>query len=189
MKSPILRLVVIAVLATVFVGQLMWRNRTPAAASASSVKRPELSPLQPSRYRRVYAINRLAGGHLALPGGICLGNRSDLFVSDKATCRVYRLSRDGKVISSFGRLGQGPGEFASPTALAQDSDGYLYVADTGNNRIQKLTADGAQVAVLRDHIERPSSVAIAGNGTLYIGSENANAESINRFDRSGAWLG
>jgi streptogramin lyase len=50
--------------------------------------------------------------------------------------RISRFTRDGKFISSFGRLGTGPGQFRTPHALAFDSRGRLFVADRGNVRLQ-----------------------------------------------------
>lgn len=43
---------------------------------------------------------------------------------------------------AFGERGNGPGQFLDPNALAVDMAGNIYVADTGNNRIQKLKSDG-----------------------------------------------
>ena len=44
-------------------------------------------------------------------------------------------------LRSFGKLGSGPGEFDEPSGIAVD-EGNVLVCDTGNNRIQKFTADG-----------------------------------------------
>jgi len=48
--------------------------------------------------------------------------------------RIY--SADGKQLSSFGQSGVRVGQFAGPGALWIDSDDRLYVADSGNGRIQ-----------------------------------------------------
>jgi hypothetical protein len=41
-------------------------------------------------------------------------------------------------LRGIGGLGSGPGRFRVPHALALDSRGFLYVADTMNGRVQKL---------------------------------------------------
>ena len=41
-------------------------------------------------------------------------------------------------VKKFGESGRGDGEFSSPTGLALDSNDTLYVADTGNDRIQSF---------------------------------------------------
>ena len=42
----------------------------------------------------------------------------------------------------FGEIGGGEGQFLEPEGLAVDMSGNLFVVDTGNNRVQKLAADG-----------------------------------------------
>lgn len=46
-----------------------------------------------------------------------------------------------------GLMGNGEGQFVSPHGIAAAADGSLYVADTGNNRIQHLAADGTVLQV------------------------------------------
>lgn len=48
------------------------------------------------------------------------------------------FSEDGSVLLTFGAKGDGPGSFEAPRAIAARPDGVLFVADTGNNRIQRL---------------------------------------------------
>ncbi len=43
---------------------------------------------------------------------------------------------------SWGTPGAGPGQFSTPLSIAVGPDASVYVADTGNYRIQKFTADG-----------------------------------------------
>jgi DNA-binding beta-propeller fold protein YncE len=54
--------------------------------------------------------------------------------------RLQRFTSTGTFLEKFGKEGNGPGEFEAPGGIALNpSSGDLYVADDGNNRIQRLT--------------------------------------------------
>lgn len=56
--------------------------------------------------------------------------------------RVQAFTTDGKYLFGIGSTGDGPGEFSYPHGMAVDSNGDLYVADAGNQRIQKFKLPG-----------------------------------------------
>lgn len=56
--------------------------------------------------------------------------------------RIKKFTSAGEYITSWGSRGEDKGELDSPSGLAVDPHGYVYVADTGNNRIQKFISDG-----------------------------------------------
>jgi predicted membrane-bound mannosyltransferase/DNA-binding beta-propeller fold protein YncE len=80
----------------------------------------------------------------------------------------------------FGSQGSGPGQFERPNGIAIGPDGYVYVADTGNHRIQKFTPDGQFVATwgknstieaeagLPQGFNEPWGVALAPDGSIYV---------------------
>ena len=45
-------------------------------------------------------------------------------------------------MTQWGTVGTGDGNFTSPSGVAVDSTGDVYVADSGNSRIQKFTPTG-----------------------------------------------
>ncbi len=52
--------------------------------------------------------------------------------------RVQLFTPEGKYLLGIGGTGKEPGQFVRPHGMAVDSKGYLYVADAGNQRIQKF---------------------------------------------------
>lgn len=52
--------------------------------------------------------------------------------------RVQLFTTEGKYLFGIGGTGNEPGQFARPHGMAVDSKGHLYVADAGNERIQKF---------------------------------------------------
>jgi len=67
----------------------------------------------------------------------------------------------------FGTEGSGPGEFMHPSGIAVGPDGYVYVADTGNNRVQILDDTNkwartiGSVGWRAGELDSPTSVAVS----------------------------
>ena len=87
--------------------------------------------------------------------------------------RIVRMTKDGKYISEFGKLGSGPGEFMGPHALAFDSQGRLFVADRSNNRVQIFDRTMTFVDEWR-HFGRPSGIAILKDDTLVVADSESS---------------
>ena len=69
------------------------------------------------------------------PAGISIED-DVIFVSDCGENRLVVFSTDGKFVTSFGGFGKQEGQFYTPQSIALDTDGYLYVCDYVNNRVQ-----------------------------------------------------
>jgi hypothetical protein len=65
------------------------------------------------------------------------------------TAALRQYDANGKYLRTFGRHGQGPGEYASPSGLAQFSDGRIALRDLGNGRIDIYSLTGESVATWR----------------------------------------
>jgi DNA-binding beta-propeller fold protein YncE len=50
-----------------------------------------------------------------------------------------------ELVTKWGSRGSANGQFQSPRGIAVDSSGNVYVADSGNHRVQKFSSDGAYV--------------------------------------------
>lgn len=60
------------------------------------------------------------------------------FVSDYNNHRVKVYDLEGNLQTIFGEHGRAPGQFSLPEGVWVDTYGYLWVADAGNSRIQKI---------------------------------------------------
>jgi DNA-binding beta-propeller fold protein YncE len=87
-------------------------------------------------------------GHLRLfhePNEAVVGPSGDIFVLQghgKANSLVAKFDRDGNFIKTFGGTGKGPGQFDLPHSIVFDAEGFIYIADRNNGRIQVFDADG-----------------------------------------------
>ncbi len=61
-----------------------------------------------------------------------------VYVSNVVNNRIVVFDASGNFLTTFGSFGAVPGQSIGFDELAWDSDGNLYVADYGNQRIQKF---------------------------------------------------
>jgi len=67
----------------------------------------------------------------------------DFYVSDGyGNARVHKYTPDGKLLLAWGESGTAPGEFNIVHNIATDSEGWVYVADRENHRIQVFDRNG-----------------------------------------------
>jgi len=76
-------------------------------------------------------------GQFSAPAGIAVDSRDNVYVTEIGNDRVQVFDCNGAFIMSFGQKGSGAGEFKNLHGIIVDKKtGWLYVADTGNNRVQ-----------------------------------------------------
>ena len=90
-------------------------------------------------------------GELHFPISFDVGPDGRIYVLDAANSRIQVFRPDGDYLTQWGGRGSGPGQFDFGVALgveeesqefvgsiAVDDEGFIYVADVGNRRIQKF---------------------------------------------------
>ena len=61
----------------------------------------------------------------------------------------------------FGTYGDDQGQFYEPVDVDVDNEGFVYVTDSGNNRVQKFTPDGQFVCSFGEEQSEPRSPAMS----------------------------
>jgi tripartite motif-containing protein 71 len=107
-------------------------------------------------YRREVGSAGTRPGQLTSVGGLAVAGDGSLLVADGSS-RVDRFDAAGSLLNSFGRAGTGVGQFrfgagggnaaGAGGGLAASGD-TVYVADTGNDRIQRFSIDGGRGTVI-----------------------------------------
>ncbi|KZE78593.1 hypothetical protein AV654_02245 [Paenibacillus elgii] len=134
------------------------------------------------------------------PARVSVDGNDNIYVADTGNHRIQKLTAATGVWSEWkssgGGAGSGLGEFSTPSEVAIDGSGNIYVADAGNHRIQKLTAatgvwsewkssTGGAGSGLGE-FNNPKGVAVDGSGNVY--AADSNNERVQRLDvRSGSW--
>jgi sugar lactone lactonase YvrE len=138
------------------------------------------------------------------PWGIAIDASGNLYVSDSGDNLIRKITPGGvvttiagvttspEVLSTYGVMTNGTGtaaHFLNPTGMAVDPSGNVYVADSGNNEIRKispqvvvttlagswsLTAGDADGTGSLARFYEPGYVAVDGSGNLYV-SDDLNA--------------
>ena len=86
----------------------------------------------------------------------------DIYVSDGyGNARVHKFAPDGSYLFSWGRSGVGDGEFSLPHNIACDAEGWVYVADRENHRVQVFDGAG-RYETQWNRVHRPSALHLAG---------------------------
>lgn len=105
----------------------------------------------------------------------------DIFVSDgyQNAC-VHKFDPSGRLLQSWGTPGTGPGEFNLPHNICCDPDGWIYVADRENSRVQIFDQSGRYETQI-NNMHRPSGLAITpGTCPDCIVGELASYLQVNR---------
>ena len=140
------------------------------------------------------------------PTGVAADGSGNVYVADTTNNTIRKITPAGAVSTLAGLAGvsgssDGAGSaalFSRPGGLALDSLLNLYVADTGNSTIRKITPAGVVttvaglpgVAGLKDGVgndawfNQPQDVAVDGSGTVYV-ADTGNA-TIRRVTAAGA---
>ena len=114
-----------------------------------------------------------------LPAGIALAPSGDIFIADGyGNCRVHRFSSEGELKLSWGKPGDGPGEFNLPHGIWIDRHGRVLVADRENDRVQVFTQEGEHIATWATDLIGPALFYVDDEDTVYIPEHNGGFISI-----------
>jgi len=68
---------------------------------------------------------------------------NNIFVSDSVNCHISQFSGNGSYMTEWSSGGTNNGELESPRGMARNGLWDFYIADIGNNRIQKFDSNGS----------------------------------------------
>ena len=146
-----------------------------------------------------------ATSHFFKPSGIAVDSSGTLYVTDTGNDTIRTISAAGIVATLAGspqQVGSADGagsaaRFSSPLGIAVDSGGNIYVADSGNQTVRKVTpsgivstlagspgqsgsADGIGTAA---RFKSPSGIAVDSAGNVYV-ADTGN-DTVRRISPSG----
>jgi hypothetical protein len=124
------------------------------------------------------------------PAAIAIDSGGNAYIADSGASVIWKVSAGGSLSLFAGAInitgtGNGPAlsaRFNAPSGIAVDGSGNVYVADSGNDTIRVITADGAVstlagqpgVAGAQDGVGSgaqftdPQGITVDGSGTVYV---------------------
>ncbi len=60
----------------------------------------------------------------------------NVYVADRANHRIQKFDRNGAFLTAWGEPGVKSGQMSNPVDVAVAPDGTIYVADSGNARVE-----------------------------------------------------
>jgi sugar lactone lactonase YvrE len=143
---------------------------------------------------RAQPVARLAtASPLRTPTGVAVDASRDVFIADGAANVVAKVSPAGALSIFAGRASGLAGQptagaatssrLHTPTGVATDAAGDLYIADTANNRVEEVNLSGRLavlagtgssgapsygVSALSSRLSAPAAVAVNADGVIYI---------------------
>jgi uncharacterized protein (TIGR03437 family) len=139
---------------------------------------------------------------LNFPTGMALDSSGNIYIADSLNYRIRKVT--GGAISTIGGNGVfsysgdgGPASSAqlnTPQAVAVDSSGNLYICDTVNNVVRKVTASGTITTIAGNgtqgyggdggaataaQLNKPQGIAVDSSGNIYVAdTQNARVRKI-----------
>jgi uncharacterized protein (TIGR03437 family) len=117
------------------------------------------------------------------PAGVAMDSAGNLYLADRDNNRIRRVAPGGTIttIAGTGQPGDsGDGASATsaqlnaPSSVSVDSAGTVYIADTGNHRVRKITLDGRIQAATNQGLLTPVyAIPDASASNIYIADADA----------------
>lgn len=111
-----------------------------------------------------------------------LSPKGEIYVSDGyGNACVHKFSPDGKLMKTWGEPGTDPGQFNIVHNIVTDSDGWVYVADRENHRVQVFDGNG-RYETQWNNLHRPCALCCCGGGRQpnFIVGELGPGMAVNR---------
>lgn len=104
-----------------------------------------------------------------------------IYVAETGANRVLLFAKDGKMSQCWQTEGAGFGRFSAPEGIVVGKDGEVYCADTGNNRVYRLSSSFTPKDLW--NIATPVGITRDDEGNIYVVSNSLH--KVIKFDKFG----
>jgi len=160
----------------------MWQLNTEAALQQVVESDPYVEKTVSRQADFFVGISGANPGELTTPHGIDIAADGSIYVANSGNNRIEKFSESGVLLDTYGTYANvlegaaAGGTMNQPWDVAVGTDGSIYVADTFNHRIQKLSANGTFIKMWGtfaqgddpENLWGPRSIAVAPNGNVLV---------------------
>ena len=115
--------------------------------------------------------NRVLGGDL---GGITFDLKGNVWVADRGSSLVFKLSQDGRLLQTIDHAGSKSDLLHCPTGVSVSPEGLVYICDSGNHRVTVHDEEGMFLFAFGSKgsgpgcFDEPRDVTFGSDGLVYV---------------------
>ncbi len=134
----------------------------------------------------VWIVNGAVAGEIKVkelsPVSIAVDSSGALWALDKKKGVLAKLDESGNIVARIGSSGSQKGQFDDPEDFAISSTGVIFVADSGNRRVQAFSSDGVFLKEIRSDasgkLEDPVAIALDARDAIYVLDKGRSVVSL-----------
>jgi len=155
-------------------------------------------PSSPPVFAGIWGTEGKGNGEFSQPMDVAVASDGSVYVADTLNNRIQKFTSEGVLLCICGTsewegpMGTVDTKLFNPRGVAVASDGSVYVADSVNDRIQKLTSEGVFAGQWgtkgtgNGQFNNPAGVAVASDGSVYVA--DTKNDRIQKFTSLGVFV-
>ena len=116
--------------------------------------------------------------------GVAFDLKGKVWVSDRNSNKVFKLSKNGRVLQTICHARSHNDHLHYPTGLSVSPEGLIYICDVFNNRVTVHDSDGKFLFTFGSHgsglwnFDKPSDITFGADGLVYAADTNNMSVSV-----------